>query len=261
MRGLCSSNPLCFSVIYLGRSRLSPTIRFPNSRIRRIMHPGFCPVCCNIFDQVDCVPCRITCGKQFRAYLIYFSLKCFFHSQGHVACQRCCDTLMKSRQCCPFRCDMAILRSRHIRPMAMSLVNAGGSPGGDLIKSYVPLLRWLADSYTCSSKITAVWSTIRQEELRYNQVISTLHALRVDILAQRGALQMRAHRTRDALAERYDLLRQLGRARKELEAETVTQGCLRDELTLLKRNVRLLIDYFPWRFLILSEFLSETRDR
>lgn len=166
------------------------------------MHPGFCPICCNIFEQVDCVPCRITCG--------------------HVACQRCCDRLVKSRQCCPFRCDPAILRSRHIRPMAMSLVSAGGSPGGDLVKS----------------KITTAWSTIRQEELKYNQVVSTLHALRVDIFAQRGALQMRAHRMRDALAGRYDLLRQLGRARKELEAEMVTEGCLRDELTLLKRNRR-----------------------
>lgn len=104
----------------------------------------------------------------------------------------------------------------------MSLVSAGGSPGGDLVKS----------------KITTAWSTIRQEELKYNQVVSTLHALRVDIFAQRGALQMRAHRMRDALAGRYDLLRQLGRARKELEAEMVTEGCLRDELTLLKRNRR-----------------------
>ncbi|EDQ98659.1 uncharacterized protein LACBIDRAFT_335766 [Laccaria bicolor S238N-H82] len=61
------------------------------------------------------------------------------------------------------------LWSRHIRPMAMSLVSAGGSPGGDLVKS----------------KITTAWSTIRQEELKYNQVVSTLHALRVDIFAQR----------------------------------------------------------------------------
>ena len=144
--------------------------------------------------------------------------------------------------------------------MAMSLVSAGGSPGGDLVKSYVFILRWLADSYACSSKITAAWSTIRQEELKYNQVVSTSHALRVDIFAQRGALQMRAQRVRNALAERYDLLRQLGRARKELEAETVIQGCLRDELTLLKRNVRLLIDYFPWRRLMLFDFFSETRN-
>ncbi|EDR13544.1 uncharacterized protein LACBIDRAFT_308570 [Laccaria bicolor S238N-H82] len=165
------------------------------------MHPGFCSVCCDVFDQIDCVPCRISCG--------------------HVACQRCCDTLVESRQCCPFRCDMAILRPRDIRPMAMSLVTDSDSFNEGIVRS----------------KVLAILSDIRAFQLQYNQNSLSVHSLRANVSVQKDSIQKYARILHKVIQKRKDVFQSLARARAEYEGEVSTQCQLREELTQLRGMV------------------------